>query len=87
MTKQKPEKVFRIGYVSASVFVNTAEREEEGETVEREFRTVTLQRSYLDDKGRRQYTTGLSLGDLPAAVRVLELSLAHVEAREAEVVG
>jgi len=85
MAKQKPEKVFRIGYVSASVFVNTAEREEEGETTEREFRTVSLQRSYLDDKGRRQYTGGLSLADLPAALRVLELALAHVTAQEAEV--
>ena len=87
MSKQKPEKVFRVGYVSASVFVNTAEREEEGETVEREFRTTSLQRSYLDDKGKRQYTSGLSLGDLPAAIRVLQLAQAHVEAKEVEVIG
>jgi hypothetical protein len=87
MAKQKPEKVFRVGYVSASVFLNTSEREEEGETVEREFRTTSIQRSYLDEKGKRQYTSGLSLGDLPNAIRVLQLAQAHVEAKEAEVVG
>lgn len=87
MSKQKPEKVFRIGYVSASVFVNASTRKEEDETPAREFRTITLQRTYLDDQGKRQYTSGLSLGDLPAAIRVLTLAQAHVESQEAEVVG
>lgn len=85
MAKQqskKPEKVFRVGYVSASVFVNTSSGENE-----REFRTVSLQRSYQDDDGKRQYTGNLSLGDLPNAIRVLTLAQAHVEAQEAEVVG
>src|SRR5262249_13696188 len=85
MAKQKPEKVFRVGYVSASVFVNTATRE--GEQGEREFRTISLNRSYLDDEGERQSTSSLSLGDLPNAIRVLQLAQAHVEAKEAEVVG
>lgn len=81
--KNKPERVIRIGYVSASVFVQTG-----GEAGnEREFRTVSLQRSYLDDDGKRQYTGSLSLGDLPNAIRALQLVQAHVESKEAEVVG
>ena len=87
MAKQKPEKVFRVGYVSASVFCNTSSRKEGGETVEREFRSVTLQRSYQDDKGDWQYSGNLSLGDLANAIRALTLAQAHVEAQESTVVG
>lgn len=87
MAKQKPEKVIRVGYVSASVFCNTSTRKEDGETVEREFRTVSLQRSYQDDKGDWQYSGNLSLGDLANAIRALTLAQAHVEAQEATVVG
>jgi len=81
--KQRPEKVLRVGFVSASVFVHTGG--EEGS--EREYRSVSVQRSYLDDAGKRQYTGSLSLGDLPNAIRVLQLAQAHVESKEAEVVG
>ncbi len=87
MAKLKPEKVFRVGYVSASVFCNTSSRKEAGETVEREFRNVSLQRSYQDDKGDWQYSGNLSLGDLANAIRTLTLAQAHVEAQEAMVVG
>lgn len=87
MAKQKPEKVFRVGYVSASVFCNTSSRKEGDETIDREFRSVTLQRSYQDDKGDWQYTGNLSLGDLANAIRALTLAQAHVEAEESMVVG
>ena len=82
MAKQKPEKVFRVGYVSASVFANAS-----GSESGREFRNVTLQRSYQDDDGKRQYTGSLALGDLPNAIRVLQLAQSYVESQEAEVVG
>jgi hypothetical protein len=87
MSKQKPERVFRIGNVSSAVFVNTSSREDQGEIVERDFRTVTLQRSYLDNKDERQYANNFTLGDLPNAIRVLQLAMAHVETEEAQVVG
>ena len=80
--RQKPEKVFRVGYVSSSVFVNSSPRDEG-----QEFRSISLQRSYLDDNDKRQYTGSLSLGDLPNAIRVLQLAQAFVESQEAEVVG
>jgi hypothetical protein len=87
MSKNKPEKVFRVGHCSASCFVNTSKREEEGETVEREFRTISLQRSYQDDDGKWQYSGNLTLGDLANAIRVLQLAQAHVEEKEAAVIG
>ena len=82
-----PEKVFRVGYVSASVFVNVSKRQEHGETVERDFRSVSLQRSYQDDKGKWQYSNNLTLGDLANACRALKLAQAFVEEQEAVVVG
>jgi hypothetical protein len=87
MAKQKPQRVFRVGYVSASVFCNTSSRKEGGETVEREFRTVSLQRSYQDDKGDWQYSGNLSLGDLANALRALTLAQGYVEEQESTVVG
>ncbi|MFZ1009726.1 MAG: hypothetical protein WAN65_23005 [Candidatus Sulfotelmatobacter sp.] len=40
--------------------------------------TTSLQRSYIDDNDKRQYTGSLSLGDLPNAIRVLQLAQACI---------
>ena len=87
MAKKSPEKVYRVGHVSASIFVNTSTREDGGEKVEREFRTVSLQRSYQDEKGTWQYSGNLTLGDLANAIRALTVAQAYVEDNEATVVG
>ncbi len=78
--KKKPERIFRIGDVSASIFVQHASEE-------RTFRTVSLQKSYLAD-GERQYTGSLSLAELPAAIEVLRMALHYIadEHKEAAVV-
>ena len=77
---QKPEKVFRIGYVSASVFAH--EVENEGDT--RVLRSVSVQKRYLDGE-EVKYTSSFSLAELPQAIRVLQLAQGYVEAQEAEV--
>jgi hypothetical protein len=87
MAQKSPIKVFRVGSVSASVFLNASSREEDGQKVEREFCTTSLQRSYKDDKGDRQYSNNLTLGDLANAIRVLTLAQGYVEEREATAVG
>jgi hypothetical protein len=87
MAKNSPTKVFRVGHVSASVFVNTSNRDDGGETEAREFCSTSLQRSYKDDDGKWQYTGNLTLGDLANAIRALTLAQAYVEEREASVVG
>ena len=75
-----PEKVFRIGSVSASVFVN----EIDGENGKRQMRNVNLQRRYKDGDQWKS-STSFRLADLPNAIRVLQVALQHVETAEAEV--
>lgn len=66
----KPEKTFRIGHCSESVFVNAAAKEGDES---RTFRTVSLQRRYRagDDW---ETSTSFALADRPAAVAVLQLA-------------
>ena len=78
----KPEATFRIGPCSASIFV----REIEGDNGKRQIRSVTVQRSYLDGSDRK-YTSSFGVGDLPQAIRALELAQQHMEQKEAEVSG
>ena len=76
----KPEKVFRIGYVSASIFVNEIKTEGGTRTV----RNVNVQRRYKDGNEWKS-ASSFGLGDLPCALRVLQLALQHMETVEAEV--
>ena len=80
MANQKPEKVYRLGNVSASVFVN----EVETENGKRRFRNVNVQRSYKDGDEWKQ-TNSLAVGDIANAIEVLKLAYAHVAAKEADV--
>ena len=79
-----PEVTYRIGNCSASVFVNDVQ----GNGQKRKFRSVSVQRSYLEGNGddaTRKFTSSFGLNDLPAAIRVLQLALEHVEDKEAVV--
>lgn len=76
----KPEKVFRIGYVSASVFA----RDVENDDGKRTMRSVNVQKRYLDGD-ETKYTSSFNLGELPQAIRVLQLAQEYVEAREADI--
>ena len=80
----KPEKVFRIGAVSGSVFVN----EVAVEGGKRKIRNVNLQRRYRDEEsGEWKSATSFGLADLPAAIEVLKLAKDHVASEEAEIAG
>lgn len=81
---QSPEKVFRIGRCSASVFKNLVEPKEEGGQ-RRTVRSVNLQRRYKDDDGEWKTATSFGLSDLPCAVRALQLAQEYVEGVEADV--
>ncbi len=85
MANQSPEKTFRIGRISASVFKNLIEAKD-GSTVgqKRFVRSVNVQRSYQDDDGKWEYSSSFQLADLPAAVRVLQLAQQYVESLEAD---
>ena len=81
-SQRKPEKVYRIGYVSASVFARDVDTDDGKRTI----RNVNVQKRYMDGD-EAKYTSSFSLAELPQAIRVLQLASAHVEAREAEVVS
>lgn len=79
-SRNKPVKVFRIGYVSASVFVNDVET---GNGT-REFHSVNVQRSYRDGD-ETKFVSSFGLAELPQVNRVLQLAQNYVEDAESDV--
>ena len=78
-----PEITFRVGRVSASVFINQVNANGNGDQRTRRFRSVTLQRSYRDEKsGETRFTSSFGLGEIRNAIRVLELAASHMEEKE-----
>ena len=73
----KPEKVFRIGTVSASVFVNEVEQ------TKRQVRSVNLQRRYRDGEEWKT-STSFGLAELPQAITALDFAMKYVADKEAE---
>ena len=63
----QPEKRFKVGACSASVFVNEIETVN-GKTT---LKTVNLQRTYKDKNGEFQHTTSFTVNDIPKAVLAL----------------
>ena len=63
----KPEKVFRAGNCSASIFVNKIEKE--GKEIE--MPKVVFDIGYKDDKGQWQSTNSLALNEVPRVILVL----------------
>ena len=76
----KPERLFRIGAISASVFVN----EVDGEGGKRTVRNVNLQRRDKDGDEWKS-SSSFSLSDLPAAIAVLNLAFEHLASQEAAI--
>ncbi len=73
----QPEKTFRLGHCSASVFVNKAR--ESGSS----FRSVSLQRRYKDGDEWKS-STNFSLADLPHAITVLQWAMNFIAELEAD---
>lgn len=82
MAHKRPEKVFRVGFVSASVFANELENDDGKRTL----RSVNVQKRYLDGD-EAKYTSSFNLAELPQAIRALQLAQQYVESVEAEVVA
>lgn len=64
-----PEKKFRAGAVSATVWLNKSQKTTGEET---EFRTISLDRNYTDKDGHWQSTNNFRIADLPKASVVLQ---------------
>ena len=77
----KPETVFKVGAVRASVFRNTIERS--GQSIQ--MPKVALEVRYKDKTGQWQGTNSLSLNDLPRAILALQKAFAYLtEPRESK---
>ena len=76
----KPEKVFRVESVSASVFKN----EVETANGKQDMRNVALQRRYHDGEEWKN-ASSFGLAELPQALAVLDLALRYLSNKEADV--
>jgi hypothetical protein len=75
----KPEKVFKMGAVRASVFVNSIVRD--GKPVS--LRKVVIEVRYKDKAGQWQGTNSLSINDLPKAITALQQAYEYLLAAPA----
>jgi hypothetical protein len=76
----KPEKVFRIGLVSASIFANEVGNDDKQRTI----RSVSLQRRYLDGDEWKS-STSFGLAELPTVATVVRLATDDIASKEADV--
>ncbi len=73
--KNKPEKKFRAGAVTAAIWKNQTE---DG----KEYSTVSFERSYKDKEGEWQTTNSLRVNDLPRAAMVLNKAYEFLSVKE-----
>tara|TARA_Y100000310_G_C20255655_1_gene611213 strand:+ start:369 stop:656 length:288 start_codon:yes stop_codon:yes gene_type:complete len=64
-----PEKKFRAGAISATIWLNKGHKPSGEET---EYRTISIERSYTDKDGNWQSNNSLRVNDLPKARVVLQ---------------
>ncbi len=64
-----PEKKFRAGAISATVWLNKGHKANGEET---EYKTISLERSYTDKEGKWHSTNSFRINDLPKANVVLK---------------
>ena len=76
----KPEKVFKVGPVRASIFQNSVNRQ--GKEIL--FPKVVIEVRYRDKAGNWKGTNSLSLNDLPKAILALQQSYQYLMAKKDE---
>ncbi|MCC7575025.1 hypothetical protein KO361_05515 [Candidatus Woesearchaeota archaeon] len=81
MGKKLPEKKFRAGPVSATIWVNHGKDQEGKETT---YKTISFERSYMDKEGNWQTTNSLRTTDLPKAVLVLNKAYEYLSLTDGE---
>lgn len=76
-----PEKRFSTGGLSATIWENQGKTKSGEDTL---FKTVSLQRRYMDKNGQWQSTNTLRLNDLPKASLVLQKAYEYLVMKEIE---
>jgi hypothetical protein len=79
MGKKHPEKKFKAGSVSATIWLNSGQ-DSEGKLTQ--FRTIAFERSYLDKEGNWQSTNSLRLTDIPKGILVLNKAYEYLVLKE-----
>ena len=79
-TGNQPEKKFRAGAVSATVWLNQAQSKKTGQAVE--YRTISLQRGYKDKNDQWQNTNSFRINDLPRAAVVLNKAYEYLVTKQ-----
>lgn len=74
-----PEKKFRAGAISATVWLNKGKS---AKGLDTEFKTVSLERSYMSKEGKWQSTATLRTADLPKAAVVLQKTYEYLVFQE-----
>ncbi|HIG93474.1 TPA: hypothetical protein HA242_03600 [Candidatus Woesearchaeota archaeon] len=74
-----PEKKFRAGGVSATVWLNKGHASNGQDT---EYKTISIERSYTDKEGKWQSTNSMRINDLPKAVIALQKAYEYVVLNE-----
>jgi hypothetical protein len=76
-----PEKKFRAGAISVTVWKNKGQGRE-GESVE--YQTISIDRNYKDKEGEWKSTNSLRVNDLPKASVVLQKAYEYIVLKEQE---
>ena len=77
--KKLPEKKFRAGSVSATIWKNEGTNKQNEKY---EFNTISIQRNYTDKDGNWKSTNSLRVSDLPKAELVLRKAYEHIMLKE-----
>ena len=78
-TGNTPEKKFRAGAISATIWLNKGHTQNGEET---EYRTISIERIYTDKEGKWQSTNSMRINDLPKASVVLQKSYEYLVLNE-----
>lgn len=75
MNKKHPDKKFRAGAISATIWTNET-KNDKGEPVS--YKTISFARNYMDKEGNWQSTNSLRVADLPKAQLVIAKAYEYV---------
>jgi len=77
-----PEKKFRAGVISATIWQNQGQSKKTGESTS--YRTISLQRGYKDKNNQWQNTNSFRINDLPRAAVVLKQAYEYLVTKQPE---
>jgi len=79
--KPKPEKKFRAGALSATIWSNQGRTRTGEETT---YATVSIERNYKDKQGNWQSTNSFRTGDLPKAALLLNKAYEYLTLKSSD---